>query len=215
MIPAELEPSVQHTEMTVPRKYTLPESFLARMIAMEARCGVPDVGPGEERMMSWLEDLSAAWKNEYADLDTTVLAPMTRLARLSVLIDTFQQEIVAPFGVSTGEYAVLAALRRAGTPYQLSPSKLYSGLQRSSGGMTKSLKNLELRGLVERTKDPHDGRGSLASLTPAGLDVQDQIFKAYLVATQELFSPLSSKALGEADIILTQLLDAFETGSTP
>ena len=62
--------------------------------------------------MSWLEDLSAAWKNEYADLDTTVLAPMTRLARLSVLIDTFQQEIVAPFGVSTGEYAVLAALRR-------------------------------------------------------------------------------------------------------
>jgi len=81
--------------------------------------------------------------------------------------------------------------------------------------MTKSLKNLELRGLVERTKDPHDGRGSLAALTPAGLDVQDQIFQAYLVATQELFSPLSSKALGEADTALTHLLEAFETGSTP
>jgi DNA-binding MarR family transcriptional regulator len=164
--------------------------------------------------MSWLEDLSTAWKKEYADLDTTVLAPMTRLARLSVLIDTFQQVIVAPFGVSTGEYAVLAALRRAGSPYQLSPSKLYSGLQRSSGGMTKSLKKLQRRGLVERMKDPHDGRGSLVSLTSAGLDVQDQIFKSYLVATQELFRPLSPETLAEADTALTHLLEAFEIGAT-
>lgn len=160
--------------------------------------------------MSWIEDISAAWKQEYADLDTTVLAPMTRLARLSVLIDNLQQEIVAPFGLSTGEYAVLAALRRVGAPYQLSPSKLYSGLQRSSGGMTKSLKKLEQHGLVERAKDPNDGRGSLVFLTPEGLAVQDRMFQAYLVATQNLFGSLPSQELDEADGVLARLLEVFE-----
>ena len=163
--------------------------------------------------MSWIDDLSTSWSQEYAELDTSVLAPMTRLARLGVLIDNLQQEVVSPFGISTGEYAVLAALRRSGEPYQLSPSKLYSGLQRSSGGMTKSLKKLEVRGYVGRAKDPSDGRGSLVSLTAEGLAVQDRIFNAYLVASQEVLGGFPSESLDDIDARLQQLLEAFEEAS--
>ena len=100
--------------------------------------------------MGWIDDLSTAWEREYPELDTTTFPPMVRLARLSVLIESFQQSVLAPFALSSGDYGVLAALRRAGHPYQLSPSKLYSRLERSSGGMTKILKRLEDQKLVKR-----------------------------------------------------------------
>ena len=159
--------------------------------------------------MGWIDDLSTAWDREYPGLDTATLPPMVRLARLSVLIETFQQAVLSPFELSSGDYGVLAALRRAGNPYELSPSKLYSRLQRSSGGMTKILKRLEDQCLVKRVPDPSDGRGSLVSLTKEGLDVQEQVFNAYLSATQDLLEPLSETELGEADRMLTVLLDTI------
>ncbi len=160
--------------------------------------------------MGWIDDLSTAWEREYPDLDTTTFPPMVRLARLSVLIEGFQQAVLSPFELSSGDYGVLAALRRAGEPYQLSPSMLYSRLQRSSGGMTKILKRLEEQGLVARSPDPQDGRGSLVSLSEEGLDVQERVFNAFLTATQDLLAPLSETDLKDTDGVLRNLLDTFE-----
>jgi DNA-binding MarR family transcriptional regulator len=163
--------------------------------------------------MGWIDDLSTAWEREYPDLDTSSFPPMVRLARLGVLMEGFQQAVLTPFELSSGDYGVLAALRRAGEPYQLSPSKLYSRLQRSSGGMTKILKRLEEQALVERAPDPEDGRGSLVSLTKRGLEVQDHVFKAFLSATQDLLDPLSETELKDTDAVLRNLLDTFEARS--
>ena len=160
--------------------------------------------------MSWIDDLSTAWEREYPDLDTTPFPPLVRLARLSVLIEGFQQTVLSPFGLSSGDYGVLAALRRAGEPYELTPSKLYSRLERSSGGMTKMLKRLEDRGYVVRAPDPDDGRGSVVSLTAAGLEVQDRVFSAFLSSTRDLLAPLSEIELKDTDEMLRKLLDAFE-----
>ena len=160
--------------------------------------------------MDWIDDLSRAWSREYPDFDTASFPPLVRLARLGLLIERFQQEVVAPFEISAGDYGVLAALRRAGRPYALKPSNLYVRLHRSSGGMTKTLKKLEEQGLVERSPDPNDGRGSLVSLTPAGLELQDEIFQAFLLASQSLLAPLSESRLRADDEALRELLAIFE-----
>ncbi len=161
--------------------------------------------------MGWIDDLSTAWDREYPDLDTATFPPMVRLARLSVLIEGFQQAVLAPFELSSGDYGVLAALRRSGHPYEQTPSKLYSRLQRSSGGMTKILKRLEDQGLVKRSPDPRDGRGSVVSLTKEGLDAQEQVFNAFLSATQDLLEPMSGPTLEETDRVLQGLLETFES----
>ena len=161
--------------------------------------------------MTWIDDLSTAWDREYPDLHTATFPPMVRLARLAVLIESFQSAVLAPFELSSGDYGVLAALRRAGEPYQLSPSKLYSRLQKSSGGMTKILKRLEDQGLVERSPDPRDGRGSVVSLTPRGVDVQGRVFDAFLTGTQDLLGPMSETDLKDTDETLRKLLDTFES----
>ena len=137
---------------------------------------------------------------------------MVRLARLSVLIESFQNEVLEPFELTTGDYGVLAALRRAGAPYELKPSKLYSRLERSSGGMTKILKRLDEQGLVTRSPDPEDGRGSLVALTPRGVDVQERVFNAFLSATSDLLAPISASQadLKDTNRVLGNLLDTFE-----
>ncbi|MHC4225325.1 MAG: MarR family transcriptional regulator, partial [Planctomycetota bacterium] len=102
------------------------------------------MGPKRQRLdgpkgteTGWIDEFSAAWAREYPAKDTSSLLLLTRLARLSILTEAFQREALEPFNLTPNDYAVLAALRRSGAPYQLSPSKLYTNLERSSGGMTK------------------------------------------------------------------------------
>lgn len=158
----------------------------------------------------WIDQFSAAWEREYPDRDTSSLLLITRLARLSELIDAFQQEVLEPFDLTPNDYAVLAALRRAGPPYEMAPSKLYSDLERSSGGMTKMLKRLERLGLVKRSPDPEDGRSTLVALTPAGFKVEEEAFKVFLSSTHDLLDPVSSTRLEAIDGALRSLLEAIE-----
>ena len=60
---------------------------------------------------------------------------------------------------------MLSALRLAGPPYRLTPTRLGRGLLLSSAGITSRLDRLERRELVVRLPDPDDRRGVLIELT--------------------------------------------------
>jgi DNA-binding MarR family transcriptional regulator len=158
--------------------------------------------------MGWIDDLAQAWGREYPGRDVSPLPPLVRLARLGVLLEAFQHEVLAPFELTPADYGVLALLRRAGHPYALTPSRLTSNLRRSSGGITKMVTRLEGRGLVRRTPDPEDRRGCRVRLTRAGLALQERVFAAFLQASGDLLAPLG--VLRETDRELDRLLDAFE-----
>jgi DNA-binding MarR family transcriptional regulator len=160
--------------------------------------------------MDWFDDFERGWELEYPDFDVSNLPPLVRLARLGVLIDAFQHDVLEPFELTPGDYGVLASLRRAGAPYALKPSQLYNRLNRSSGGMTKILKRLEQAALVERTPDPDDGRGSRVTLTARGQSLQDRVFQAFIAATSSLMAPLSEHQKRAADDSLGELLGVFE-----
>jgi len=160
--------------------------------------------------MDWIDEFSEAWAREYPEADIAILSAMTRLVRLGVLMDTFQKETLEPFELTPSDYAVLSTLRRAGPPYQLSPSDLYTTLERSSGGMTKMLKRLEGLGLIERIPDPEDGRSTRVLLTESGVALQEEVFNVFLSRTQELLHTISSGKLREIDNSLRLLLDGIE-----
>ena len=161
--------------------------------------------------MGWVEEHRAAWEREYPDRDVSRLPPLVRLARLGLLLEEFQAEVMRPFELRPGDYGVLAALRRSGKPYRLSPGELTNELHRSSGGMTKIVDRLEARGYVERVADPADRRASRVRLTSQGLGVQEKIFDAYLEAGEELFGPLGDRGLRRADQTFADVLEAFES----
>jgi len=159
----------------------------------------------------WTDDFSESWAREYPDAtDTSGLLLITLLARLSVLIEAFEQETLEPYELTPSDYAVLAALRRAGTPYELAPNQLYTALERTSGGMTKMLKRLEGLGFVTRVKDPDDGRSTLVRLTPKGRRVEAEAFRAFLSNTHELLQTASRDDLDTIDDAMRRLLDIIE-----
>ena len=68
-------------------------------------------------------------------------------------------------GLDTGEFDVLATLRRAGEPYALRPTELYRSLMISSGGLTARLDRLEGAGLIRRRAAGDDARSVIVELT--------------------------------------------------
>jgi DNA-binding MarR family transcriptional regulator len=157
-----------------------------------------------------VDELSEGWAREHPRLATDTLTPLVRLHRIAMRLESFERDVIAPFGLAASDSRVLAHLRRVGPPYRVSPTDLYGRLGRSSGGMTKILKRLEEAKLIERVPDPNDGRGLLVGLTREGLALQGRVFTAFLAASRELFGSLSAAKLRDVDRALRTLHGALE-----
>jgi DNA-binding MarR family transcriptional regulator len=133
-----------------------------------------------------------SWRRERPDLDFTPLQVLSRVARLSKHLDRARRTAFARSDLDSWEFDVLSALRRAGTPYQLSPKALLQQTLVSSGTMTNRIDRLVERKLVERRTDPNDGRGILVHMTKQGLTRVDAAITRLVDAESELLSTLSA-----------------------
>src|SRR5512144_1590153 len=116
-------------------------------------------------MRDEVDELIEAWERERSDLDLDAMAVFSRITRLARHLDLARREAFTRHGIESWEFDVLAALRRAGAPYELSPGRLLRETLVTSGTMTNRVDRLAARGLVERLPDPHDRRGVLVRLT--------------------------------------------------
>lgn len=105
----------------------------------------------------------------FPELYSPGMQAIARIFRLRDLIFENAQREMARFDLSPAEYSVLSVLRKTPSPHALRPSDITKGMLLTSGGLTKVLKALEDRGLIEREEDPDDKRGSIARLTPDGV----------------------------------------------
>lgn len=118
----------------------------------------------------------AAWARELPGVDVTPLASLSRISRLAKHLDRARSEAFAAHQLEVWEFDVLAALRRQGRPYELSPGELIRQTLSTSGTMTNRVNRLESRGLVVRQPNTDDRRGVLVRLTDAGRErVQDAL----------------------------------------
>jgi DNA-binding MarR family transcriptional regulator len=138
-----------------------------------------------------VDRITEQWQHERPDLDTTAMAVFGRIFRLSRIAGDEVERAYAQFGIGRAEFDVLATLRRAGEPYELSPGALAASMMLSTGGTTARLDRLEKSGLAERRPSPTDRRGVLVRLTPEGRDIVDRALSAGLARQQSLLSHLS------------------------
>ncbi|MDQ4214474.1 MarR family winged helix-turn-helix transcriptional regulator [Microbacterium capsulatum] len=120
-------------------------------------------GSGDE-----VDRIVAAWNTQRPDLDFSPLEVLSRVDRLSRLLDRARRDVFRRSDLETWEWDVLSALRRAGSPFQLSPKQLLQQTLVSSGTMTNRIDRLVGRRLVRREADPDDGRSVLVTLTDDG-----------------------------------------------
>src|ERR687890_2670464 len=97
-----------------------------------------------------VDRLVAAWRRERPDLDVSPMEVLSRVTRLARHLDRARRQAFAAHDLETWEFDVLSALRRSGSPYELSPGRLIKETLVTSGTMTNRVDRLTAKGLVER-----------------------------------------------------------------
>ncbi len=139
-----------------------------------------------------VDGIVEAWKRERPDVDVSAMQVLSRVTRLARHLDRARKQAFAAHDLDTWEFDVLAALRRAGPPYGLSPSRLVVETLVTSGTMTNRVDRLVQRGLVERRPDPDDRRGVIVSLTTGGRRTVDAALDELLVHEREILDALDA-----------------------
>lgn len=150
------------------------------------------------------------WSELRPDLGVGDLQVTARLARLGRHLAMRQEEVFGRFGLNRGEVGVLSALRIAGPPYRLSPTRLARGLMLSSAGVTGRLDRLERRGLLIRLPDPDDRRGVIVELTDQGLELVDEAVAANTASDSQLLSRLEPQEIAILESLLRKVLATVE-----
>jgi DNA-binding MarR family transcriptional regulator len=146
--------------------------------------------------------------------DAAAVEVIGRLYRLTGHLDRLLGELFARHGLTRGEFGVLSSLLHAGEP-SLTPGRLAAQLICSSGAMTNRLDRLEADGLIVRTPDPEDRRGTRISITKAGrLRVQAATAERDRL-DPELVPGLSAAERRELVKLLRKVLVAHEARTEP
>ena len=157
--------------------------------------------------------IQAEWQAELPDVDTSPQGVIGRLHRIANHLTGELTLLYAKYGLTEGEFDVLAALRRAGAPYERAPGELALHTMVTTGAVTKRVDRLEQAGLVDRRRSDADGRGRVVRLTPAGRRLIDKAFTAHMTNERRLLEPLSAAQQTQLEKLLTIWLDHLEPPS--
>jgi DNA-binding MarR family transcriptional regulator len=166
-----------------------------------------------ERTPDHIDWILEQWRRERPELATAPMGTFGRLFRVTAMAEAILGEGLAQFGLQPGWFDLLAALRRSGTPFELTPTDLMMATMLSSGGITKRLDRLAAAGLVERRPDPSDRRGTLVRLTRRGKVVIDDAVQAHLVNEDGMLRSLTRAERRSLDELLRKLLAGVEERS--
>jgi DNA-binding MarR family transcriptional regulator len=160
----------------------------------------------EPRPTDEVDDLVTAWQAERPDLDVRPMQVLSRISRLARHLDRERRSAFAAHDLESWEFDVLAALRRQGAPYELSPGALLRATLVTSGTMTNRVDRLKDKGLVRRRPDPQDKRGALITLTEAGRARVDATLADLLEKEQALLAGLPETSRDTLASLLRVLL---------
>jgi DNA-binding MarR family transcriptional regulator len=155
-------------------------------------------------------EIAAQWAEQRPDLDASPLLIVGRINRLAVRLDGLLRPPFAARNLGNGDFDVLAALRRAGAPYQLRPVDLSRSLLVTTGAITKRLDRLQAQGLVEREATDSDGRGKITRLTPAGVALVDELIAVHLANEARLIGGLTTAERSQLQHLLARLSETLE-----
>jgi DNA-binding MarR family transcriptional regulator len=136
--------------------------------------------------------LRAQWARERPDLDTSAMGVIGRLHRIGDVLHEELRPVFAAAGLSDGDFDVLAALRRAGEPFELTPGTLAETTMITSGAVTKRVDRLVAGGWATRSVDEQDGRVRRVALTPAGRALVDRVAGEHFANEERLLATFSA-----------------------
>jgi DNA-binding MarR family transcriptional regulator len=173
----------------------------------------PGRGPADPGLLDHVARIQREWARERPDLDVRPQGVIGRLHRLGGFLTEELCAVYREHGLGEGDFDVLAALRRAGEPFERAPSELAEHTMVTTGAMTKRVDRLERAGLATRRPSEFDGRGRVVALTARGREVIDRAFTAHMANERRLLGALSESEAAQLEALLTKWLAAVEPPS--
>jgi len=150
------------------------------------------------------------WAKVRPDLDVSSVGIIGRLARLRAIIDEEQEAVFAEHSVSNPTFTTLVTLVRINQPGGISQRRLADEMGLTPGTVSARVDRLVADGLVTRSPDPADKRGSLVTLTDRGRDLFEAVVPAHLANQVRLLGSLTPDEQATLAGLLRKLLVAFE-----
>ncbi|MEQ0565301.1 MarR family transcriptional regulator [Amycolatopsis sp. NEAU-NG30] len=153
----------------------------------------------------FVDDVLDQWRAQRPDLDPAPLSVLARLTRIARRVTRRLDDTLKEYGLLHVDLDILATLRRAGEPYELTLAEIARWMLAGNSTMTSRLDRLVAAGLVDRRQNPANRRTALIRLTPRGLALADEAFTAELAAQEDMVRGLSEPDRRELACLLRRL----------
>ncbi len=141
--------------------------------------------------------------------EESVQRVITAVASLSKKLDQWYARQLADLDLTSGEWAVIAALAKAGEP--LTPSQLADLTNVAPSSMTHRLDKLAERGLVERAPDTTNRTRTFVTLTEDGWELFSLAIRGSDVVESDVLKDLSDTERSELarllEVVIARLDD--------
>ncbi|MFF6783227.1 MarR family transcriptional regulator [Streptomyces sp. NPDC012510] len=148
------------------------------------------------------------WQTVHPGLDTAPMEIIGRVNRCAALLQQAEDAPLRRAGLTRPEFEVLGTLRRTG--HELTPSEIARETFASGAAVTKRLKLLAERELVQRRGDARDRRVAHVRLTDAGRDLVDTVMPEQLAYETAVLSGVGADDRRELAVLLGGLLNQLE-----
>ncbi|MFF3286236.1 MarR family winged helix-turn-helix transcriptional regulator [Streptomyces sp. NPDC003023] len=148
------------------------------------------------------------WQAVDPGLDTAPMELIGRINRCAALLQQAEDAPLRSEGLTRAEFDLLGAVRR--NARELTPGELARETFSSGAAVTKRLRALQERGLVDRRGDERDRRVAHVRLTDAGQDLVDRLLPQQLAYESAVLSGLDEKTRIRLAAHLGELLVQLE-----
>ncbi|MFJ4183475.1 MarR family winged helix-turn-helix transcriptional regulator, partial [Streptomyces sp. NPDC089733] len=128
------------------------------------------------------------WQAVNPELDTGPMELIGRINRCAALLQQAEDAPLRAAGLTRAEFDLLGAVRR--TDRELTPGELARETFSSGAAVTKRLRVLQERGLVDRRGDDRDRRVNHVRLTEEGRELVDMLLPRQLAYERSVLSGL-------------------------
>ncbi|USX52995.1 MarR family winged helix-turn-helix transcriptional regulator [Lentzea sp. HUAS12] len=144
--------------------------------------------------------------------DSLSISTAENLREVFIMLTRGSVEAMRPVDMTPSRFRVLATLHGAGPLRMNDLSAMLSIVPRS---VTDTVVPLERQGLVQRERDPRDGRAQVVSLTPAGRATYDAVSAKFFAAASEVLSVLDDDEKRQLEGLLKAVRDRQPTNGKP
>ncbi|MEV5678237.1 MarR family winged helix-turn-helix transcriptional regulator [Streptomyces sp. NPDC055082] len=148
------------------------------------------------------------WQAVNPELDTGPMEVIGRINRCAALLQQAEDAPLRAAGLTRAEFDLLGAVRR--NDRELTPGELARETFSSGAAVTKRLRALQERGLIDRRGDDRDRRVAHVRLTEEGLGLVDRLLPEQLAYERAVLSGLDDRTRSLLSTQLGELLVQLE-----